>query len=253
MKNRNKWHRQRSTNLLIGFIVSISLCLMAFNYTIYENPHVDLGQAPELFDETIDVIPTAFPKPKKKVIPPPTVIDPQDEIDPVDEVEIKEPDLIEPTIEMTSEVSEKTTVINNPIASPTPTPPAVLPPKKEPKVNEIFRIVQHMAYFGSCNESEITKEAKKACSDLAFYTFLRDQIKYPKIAKENGIEGIVILEIILGVDGNVESAKVVRDIGGGCGKEALRVINKMPSWSPAKQRGETVRLRMTLPVKFVLG
>ena len=51
-------------------------------------------------------------------------------------------------------------------------------------------------------------------------------------------------------DGRISNAHVKRDIGGGCGAEALRVVNSMPRWKPGKQRGKPVRVEYTLPINF---
>ena len=54
-------------------------------------------------------------------------------------------------------------------------------------------------------------------------------------------------------DGSITKASVLREIGGGCGKEALRVVNSMPKWKPGKQSGRSVRSEFTLPVQFELN
>ena len=53
-------------------------------------------------------------------------------------------------------------------------------------------------------------------------------------------------------DGSVTGVRVLRDIGGGCGQEAIRVIKSMPKWTPGKQRGKNVRVQYNLPVNFSL-
>ena len=82
--------------------------------------------------------------------------------------------------------------------------------------------------------------------------YLYKHIKYPKIARENGIEGMVVIQFIVGKDGKISDAKIVREIGGGCGKAALDVVEEMPEWIPGKQRLRNVNVRFNLPVKFKL-
>ena len=53
-------------------------------------------------------------------------------------------------------------------------------------------------------------------------------------------------------DGSVTGVRVLRDIGGGCGQEAIRVVKSMPKWTPGKQRGKNVRVQYNLPVNFSL-
>lgn len=86
----------------------------------------------------------------------------------------------------------------------------------------------------------------------ALYSFLRDNIKYPQLARENNITGKVFVQFVVEKDGSISNAKVMRDIGGGCGQEALRVVKAMPKWKPGKQRGKAVRAQFNLPVSFNL-
>ena len=53
-------------------------------------------------------------------------------------------------------------------------------------------------------------------------------------------------------DGSIANAKVLRDIGGGCGQEALRVVKSMPKWKPGRQHGNAVRVQFNLPISFNL-
>ena len=84
------------------------------------------------------------------------------------------------------------------------------------------------------------------------YEYLYANIKYPQVAKENNITGRVYLTFVVEKDGSIANPKILRDIGGGCGNEALRVIKSMPKWSPGKQRGKAVRVQFNLPVVFDL-
>ena len=133
-------------------------------------------------------------------------------------------------------------------AEPPPPPP---PPQEE----EIFKVVEEMPRFPGC-ENEATTEAKKACADKKMLEFIYKNIKYPAIARENGIEGNVVITFVVEKDGVIKDARVVRDIGGQCGQEALRVVNLMNEqnikWAPGKQRGRPVRVQFNLPVKFKL-
>lgn len=112
-----------------------------------------------------------------------------------------------------------------------------------------------MPRFPGC-EDEATKEAKKACADKKMLEYIYKNIKYPAIARENGVEGMVVVQFVVEKDGTVTDAKVVRDIGAQCGQEALRVVNLMNDqgirWTPGKQRGRPVRVQFNLPVRFKL-
>jgi periplasmic protein TonB len=82
--------------------------------------------------------------------------------------------------------------------------------------------------------------------------FLNQNIKYPALAKESNIQGRVILSFIVNKKGDIEDVKVIKDINGGCGKEAMRVVNSMPKWNVGEQNGHAVKVRYTLPVLFRL-
>ena len=87
----------------------------------------------------------------------------------------------------------------------------------------------------------------------ALYKFLADNIQYPQLALENGIEGKVYVTFVVETDGSIGNPRLLRDIGGGCGQEAIRVVKMMPKWKPGKQKGKTVRSQYNLPIKFELS
>ena len=86
----------------------------------------------------------------------------------------------------------------------------------------------------------------------SLYAYIARNIKYPETAKKEKIEGRVFVTFVIEKDGQVSSAKILRDIGGGCGEEAIRVVKNMPKWKPGTQRGNPVRFRFNLPVSFGL-
>ena len=85
----------------------------------------------------------------------------------------------------------------------------------------------------------------------ALDAFLISNLRYPQPAMESGISGTVYVSFLIDKAGNVRDIKVLRGIGGGCDEEAIRVI-KLTSgkWKPGKQRGKTVQVLMTIPIKF---
>jgi periplasmic protein TonB len=84
------------------------------------------------------------------------------------------------------------------------------------------------------------------------YAWLSNQIVYPVAAKETNIQGTVIVTFVVEKDGSITGVEVLRDIGGGCGEEALRVVKAMPKWNEGRQNNVPVRVQFTLPIKFVL-
>lgn len=86
----------------------------------------------------------------------------------------------------------------------------------------------------------------------AMMKYLAKNIKYPRIAKETGIQGTVYIIFVIEKDGTVTNVNVHRGIGGGCDDEAVRVINNMPVWKAGSQQGRPVRVQFNLPVHFLL-
>ena len=88
----------------------------------------------------------------------------------------------------------------------------------------------------------------------SMFAFIQRNIRYPEEAKRSGIEGRVFVTFVVEKDGQVSDAKILRDIGGGCGEEAIRVVNIMPKWLPGSLRigGEPARMQFNLPIMFKL-
>lgn len=116
-------------------------------------------------------------------------------------------------------------------------------------------VVEDMPLFPGC-ESEPDKAAKKKCSDRKVFEFIGKNLKYPAIARENGVEGTVVVQFVVERDGRIANAELLRDIGAGCGEEAIRVVNQMNSqgvtWTPGRQRGRPVKVQFRLPIRFRL-
>lgn len=87
----------------------------------------------------------------------------------------------------------------------------------------------------------------------AFGKFMRDHIRYPAMAKENGITGRVYIQFIVERDGSLTDMKILKEPGSGLGDEAARVLKISPRWKPGIQNGKPVRVQYTIPVSFSLG
>lgn len=117
-----------------------------------------------------------------------------------------------------------------------------LPPEPvvaDPDAGKIFTIVEEMPQFPGGGEAALVK-------------YLQNNIKYPAMARENGIEGIVYVTFVVDKEGKVKDAKILRGKGAGLDEEALRVIRAMPDWKPGKQNGRSVAVQYNLPVNFKL-
>ena len=84
----------------------------------------------------------------------------------------------------------------------------------------------------------------------ALYKFIEDNMRYPPMAAENAIGGRVYVQFEVDTDGTVQYPYLLRDIGGGCGAEAIRIVKSMPKWKPGKQNGKPMRVQYNLPVVF---
>jgi periplasmic protein TonB len=87
--------------------------------------------------------------------------------------------------------------------------------------------------------------------DNALYDFSKNII-YPLKAKENNVEGRVVVKFIIEKDGAVSNIEIIRKLGFGCDEEVIRLIKTMPKWNPAKQSGKPVRVYFTMPISFIL-
>ncbi len=88
--------------------------------------------------------------------------------------------------------------------------------------------------------------------EAAMYKYLSDNIVYPSAASEEGIQGRVVVEFVVGKDGSITNVKVVRPRHPALDKEAVRVIKSMPKWIPGRNNGQPVKVTYTLPVTFKL-
>ena len=86
----------------------------------------------------------------------------------------------------------------------------------------------------------------------ALYAYVSKNIIYPLKAKENNIEGRVVVRFIIEKDGAVSNIEILRKLGFGCDEEVIRLIKSMPKWIPGKQNGKPVRVYFTMPISFIL-
>jgi len=84
------------------------------------------------------------------------------------------------------------------------------------------------------------------------HAYLQKNLTYPKRALKKGIEGKVFVTFVVEKDGSISNIRILRGIGYGCDKEAIRVVRRMPKWKPGRQRGENVRVQFNLPIVFQL-
>ena len=85
------------------------------------------------------------------------------------------------------------------------------------------------------------------------HKWIDNNVQYPAVARENGIEGRVILKFIVEKDGSLSDSTVIHSVHPMVDREALRLVGQMPKWNPGKRAGIPVRVRYCLPIKFKIG
>ena len=110
------------------------------------------------------------------------------------------------------------------------------PPTEEE--TKVFDVVEQMPSFPG--------------GQAALMSYLSNNIKYPQIAMENGVQGRVVCTFVVERDGSITDIRVVRGVDPSLDKEAIRVLKSMPHWIPGKQNGSAVRVKFTVPVTFKL-
>lgn len=112
------------------------------------------------------------------------------------------------------------------------------PPKHVVEETKIFTIVEQMPMYPG--------------GDAALMGYLRDNIKYPTVAAENGVQGRVVVGFVVERDGSITDVNILRGVDPSLDREAMRVVKSMPRWNPGKQNGSAVRVKYQVPVSFRL-
>jgi TonB family protein len=86
----------------------------------------------------------------------------------------------------------------------------------------------------------------------ALYNFIGHELKYPKYAQIKGIQGVVKVQFIVNTDGSITDVKILNGIEDSLNEEALRIVNSMPKWKPARFEGKLVKMDFSLPIRFKL-
>ena len=213
---------ERGTSLMIGLVISLSIMFVALEWT-QKDEVLAAESLPVVNFVPEDMIPITLPE-KKTVPPPPAAIAKADIIEIVnDDADIE--DDIMASIEDNQEWFD-----------PQEYEYVVVEPEPEP--DEIFFVAEDQPEFPG--------------GDAALMEYLRKNIKYPAICRENNVQGRVIVTFIVNKDGTITEPEVVKSVNPSLDKEALRVISQMPNWKPGYQRGKPVRVKFTVPVNFQL-
>jgi len=215
--------RHKVTYIQIGLAVVLGLMLVAFNWTTREKKIESLGNvvAVSLEEEMVATEREQLPEPPP---PPPPVKELV-----IEQLTIVEDNQAETNIDINTEATEKTQVEQREI---------VVKEEEAVEEPEIFLVVEEQPEFPG-GMAELMK-------------YLRENIRYPQIAKENGIQGKVYVSFVVDDQGKITRIKVVRGVDPALDAEAIRVVENMPRWKPGKQRGKPVFVQYNLPINFVL-
>ena len=215
---------KRTTNLLVGAILTLAVMFLAFEWSEREKKIVvDSGVQEIVFEE--EMIPITEQEPPKQAPPPPEA----PKMEEIIEIVENDADVEETTIEATDDINTAVAV---------QTYQGVAVEEEEVDEQEIFQVVEEMPEFPG-GQQECMK-------------WLAKNMKYPTISQENGVQGRVIVQFVVNKDGSIVEPVVVRGVDPYLDKEALRVVAMMPKWKPGKQRGKPVRVKYTVPVMFRL-
>ncbi|MFO7978625.1 MAG: energy transducer TonB [Bacteroidales bacterium] len=207
--------------LQIGMVVALLGVLVAFEWKTYERTEYDLGTLEMDFIEEEDI-----PITRQETPPPPPPPEPSTELIIVDDdVEVEEDFTIDVEATVTTEVQEYA--------------PIFVEEEEEIEEDVIFTVVEDQPSFPGGEEARMK--------------YLIDNLRYPQMAREAGIQGTVFVTFVVERDGSVTDVRVLRGIGGGCDEEAVRVVRNMPRWEPGRQRGQAVRVQFNMPIRFVLN
>ncbi len=215
--------KKRGMFFQIGMVVTLSLVLLAFNWTTERSSDDDiwLNLGERIVEDDMAEV-TVQKKEKPKVIKP-KIIKPIKIIPDDQEIE-------DDPYDISVEITDETENILNQI------PEFTDEPEDPDKV--IFTPVQNPPEYPG--------------GYPALLKFLERNLNYPEMAKEAGIQGKVYVSFIVWKDGSVSDIKIIRGIGGGCDEEVLRVLKLMPKWKPGEQNGKKVNVAFRMPVVFRL-
>jgi len=199
----------------IGMIASLGLLIIALKLDLQQEDTFDIPIVEQDIVEMEEIEQT-----KQEVKPPPPPRPPVPIEVPNDE------ELEDDALDLDASLD-----IDEPLANLPPPPPP--PEEEEEEEPEIFVIVEQMPEL------------------IGGLAGLQKNIKYPEIAKKAGVSGRVFVQFIVDEQGNVVDPVVTRGIGAGCDEEAIRAV-RMAKFKPGRQRGQSVRVKMSLPITFKL-
>lgn len=220
--------------VLMGFVFVLSLCYVALEWTEAEVKKYEQADQDFLIEEEMDIQQTT-----QDMTPPPPPPPAPEVVQEVEVLNVVEDDVETQSIEFSAEDNNSTVEIVEVKEEVKEEVKVEEDKRDEENENVVFKIVETMPSFPG--------------GDQALMKYIGDNVRYPAIAQENGIQGRTICQFTVEKDGSITDIQVLRSSGdASLDKEAKRVIQSMPKWSPGKQRGKPVRVSYTIPINFRL-
>ncbi|MBI3135813.1 MAG: energy transducer TonB [Bacteroidetes bacterium] len=89
--------------------------------------------------------------------------------------------------------------------------------------------------------------------EVEMIRFIQQNVEYPELSREMGEQGTVYVQFVVNSDGSIQDVVVLKGVSELLDKEAVRVVKKMPAWSPGEQAGKKIRVRYQIPIKFSIA
>ena len=221
--NRADIGKEKGTSLMIGLIISLSIMFVALEWTQRDEVDDEVAYTTVTFAPE-EMIPITLPE-KKTVPPPPAAVTKAEIIEIVDDdADIED--------EIMASIEDNTPWLD-------PQEYEVVMVEPEPEPDEILIAVEENPEFPG--------------GTAALMAYLRKNIKYPAICRENNIQGKVIVTFVVNKDGSIVDVEVAKGVNPALAKEAVRGISQRPNWQPGRQLGRPVRVRYSVPVSFRLN
>lgn len=117
----------------------------------------------------------------------------------------------------------------------------------------LLSAMTNMAQNDTINEcSWDTRDPEFPGGNVGLQDFIRENLQYPTEALKNKIQGVVYIRFVVEPDSTISNILVLRGLGSGCDEEAIRIVEKMPKWTPGSVNGKVCRVQYNIPIRFML-
>lgn len=208
----------------IGLVIALLIVYGAFEWNSKEKKEAALvAEVTEIIEEEIIPITQETPPPPPEAPKIPILSDQIDIID--DDIEIEDNILnLEDSDDFGVEIMDYVEEVEEEVVEEEAIP---------------FQLVEEKPKFNGGDQNEFSK-------------WVANNLEYPEIAKENGVQGRVMLQFTVNPDGKVSNVRVLRGVDASLDAEAVRVVSSSPKWTPGRQRDRAVKVTYTFPVIFQL-